>query len=43
MDGGAAYYYPYAPGKEGIPRMSVVGTLPAYNFAEAKNFEDVKV
>ncbi|PAV18431.1 zf-cchc type zinc finger [Pyrrhoderma noxium] len=44
-DAGDAYYYPYAPGKAGIPRMSVAGTLPAYQ-AEAgkeKYFEDVKV
>ncbi|KAL5523494.1 hypothetical protein ACEPAG_7667 [Sanghuangporus baumii] len=41
----AAYYYPYAPGQTGLPRMSVAGTLPSYQAEPGKDkyFEDVKV
>ncbi|KAH8118917.1 hypothetical protein DFH11DRAFT_1685957 [Phellopilus nigrolimitatus] len=44
-DAGAAYYYPYAPGQVGLPRMSTVGDLPAYKASSGtgKTFEDVKV
>ncbi|THH04204.1 hypothetical protein EW145_g5697 [Phellinidium pouzarii] len=44
-DGGAAYYYPYAPGHVGLPRMSVAGMLPAYKAEAGKEryFEDTKL
>ncbi|KAI5118235.1 hypothetical protein M0805_008871 [Coniferiporia weirii] len=46
VDAGEAYYYPYAPGKAGIPRMSVAGSLPAYKIELGKGSgypEDVKL
>jgi len=45
LDSGAPYYYPYAPGQAGIPRMSVVGGLPPYSKddADRKPFDDIKV
>jgi len=42
-DQGAAYYYPYAPGQPGLPRMSTVGDLPAYTNYDMKLPVDEKV
>ncbi|EJD02632.1 uncharacterized protein FOMMEDRAFT_133902 [Fomitiporia mediterranea MF3/22] len=43
-DSSDAYFYPYAPGKEGLPRMSVAGSLPGYQATPGqREFIDVKV